>query len=157
MTPSQARNAIKRSLQALIDPKPTAQQKHQIWDGFQHQCAFCGCSLNQSQRQGHIDHLIPESQGGTNRLANLILTCAPCNGDEKLDKDWQAFLKYKCDGDLPLYEQRLACILHWQQSQPGPVTLSPAQQQQLNDAFAQVNTVYSSAVAQLRAQNKNTQ
>lgn len=156
MTPSQVRNAIRRSLQALVDPKPSPRKRALIWEGFGHQCAFCGRALSQSRRQGHIDHLIPESVGGSNQLANLVLTCATCNGDEKLDKDWNEFLKTKCGSNLALYEQRLTCILRWQESQPGPTTLSQAQQQLLDEAFEHVNTAYSNVITELRAQNRNT-
>lgn len=156
MTPTHVRNAIRRSLKELIAPKPTSRQKESVWEHFGHQCAFCSRPLNKNRQQGRIDHLVPESIGGTNQLANLILTCPSCSGNKKRDKDWLDFLKTKCDDNLALYERRLTCILHWQQSQPGPVTLTQAQQQLLDDTFEQVNTAYSLAVKELGTQNKRT-
>lgn len=33
----------------------------------------------------HYDHLLPHARGGTNELANMLVTCAPCNcGRDKL-------------------------------------------------------------------------
>ena len=66
MTPSQARNAIKRSLKALIDPKITKADKALIWEYFENSCAYCGCGLKLNERKAHIDHVIPESEGGSN-------------------------------------------------------------------------------------------
>jgi hypothetical protein len=49
-----------------------------------------------SQRRGHVDHA---TIGGGNQLGNLILACSRCNGGEKRDQDWQAFLFLKTSGD----------------------------------------------------------
>ena len=151
MTPSQARNAIKRSLKALIDPKPTRQQKDQIWEHFQHQCAYCGCPLKRSERKAHIDHLIAESEGGSNQLCNLILTCPTCNGDEKRERAWQAFLLEKCGNDQNTYHDRQDRISRWQSEQGGSATLNPEQQALLNEAFDRINNTFTSAVEQLRS------
>ena len=149
MTPSQARNAIKRSLKALIDPKPTPQQKSLIWEYFQNQCAYCGCPLKRSERKAHIDHLIAESEGGSNQLCNLILTCPVCNGDEKREHAWQAFLLEKCGDDHSTYQARHDRISQWQSEQCGSATLTPEQQALLGEAFDSVNDSFTSAVKQL--------
>ncbi|MFT6915314.1 MAG: hypothetical protein ACJAWL_001619 [Motiliproteus sp.] len=154
MTPSQARNAIKRSLKALIDPKPTPRQKERIWEFFQHQCAYCGCPLKRSERQAHIDHLIAESAGGSNQLCNLILTCPACNGDQKREHAWQAFLLEKCGEDQKTHAARRDRISQWQSEQCGSATLTPEQQAQVNDAFESVNVSFTSAVEQLRQARK---
>jgi len=42
---------------------------------YAYQCVYCGktdCTLE-------IDHLLPRSRGGSNRLANLVLCCHDCN------------------------------------------------------------------------------
>tara|TARA_R110002167_G_scaffold29013_22_gene97062 strand:- start:781 stop:1245 length:465 start_codon:yes stop_codon:yes gene_type:complete len=150
MTPSQARNAIRRSLKALIDPKPTPQQKAHIWAHFQHQCAYCGCPLKPSERKAHIDHLIAESEGGSNQLCNLILTCPTCNGDEKREHAWQAFLLEKCGIDQKKYADRRDRISQWQSEQGGAATLTPLQQALVGEAFDRVNDSFTSAVKQLR-------
>ena len=150
MTPSQARNAIKRSLKTLIDPKPTPQQKARIWAHFQHQCAYCGCPLKRSERKAHIDHLIAESEGGSNQLCNLILTCPTCNGDEKREHALQAFLLEKCGNDHKKYTDRRDRISQWQSEQGGTATLTPEQQALVSEAFDSVNDSFTSAVKQLR-------
>jgi hypothetical protein len=69
MTPSQARNTIKKSLKALVDPKITNADKAVIWQHFENCCAYCGCGLNPNERKAHIDHVIPESEGEVTAFA----------------------------------------------------------------------------------------
>ena len=92
MTPSQARNAIKKALVEIVDPKPKKSEIDDMWKHFSEKCAFCGTSLRREDRVGHADHLIPASKGGHNHIFNRVLACANCNGDSKLDTDWMEFL-----------------------------------------------------------------
>jgi len=158
MTPSQARNAIKK-IKAIIDPKPSKAEKQQIWQHFENQCAYCGCELNPNERQAHLDHLVAESEGGSNRLCNLILTCAVCNGDEKRELDWQTFLRQKCQkdnmGETQEYQQRYNKITNWVTKQGSSAVLSNEQQVQLESAFNKVDALYSDVVEQLRNQQKS--
>jgi hypothetical protein len=55
-------------------------------------CAYCGATdvyLN-------IEHLRPRSRGGSSRIANLVLACAPCN-QAKGSKPVEAFLAQQPD------------------------------------------------------------
>lgn len=38
-------------------------------------CVYCNCACE----DGHIDHIYPLSTGGSNNVANLVYSCAPCN------------------------------------------------------------------------------
>lgn len=54
-------------------------------------CAYCG-------KEGvplEIEHVIPESRGGTNRVSNLTLACRECNEakDDRLPQEWLEELK----------------------------------------------------------------
>jgi len=51
------------------------------------QCPYCGKSFT----DGHIDHIIPLSRGGTNERVNLIYCCATCNM-LKSDKSLEEFM-----------------------------------------------------------------
>ena len=42
---------------------------------WRHTCAYCGARNVAFQ----VEHLIPESRGGSDRVENLTLSCAPCN------------------------------------------------------------------------------
>ena len=153
MTPSQARNAIKRSLKALIDPKISKADKTTIWQYFENSCAYCGFGLNTNERKAHIDHVIPESEGGSNRLCNLILSCSTCNGDEKRDMPWQNFLATKYDVKSKKYKQRYDKITAWFELQQGSATITNAQQAQLKSAFDEINASYSKVVEQIKQTN----
>jgi len=154
MTPSQARNAIKKSLKALVDPKPTKEEKEQIWRYFENECGYCGCSLDPKGRQAHLDHLIADADGGSNRLCNLILTCAICNGDEKRELAWQEFLLQKCNDETPEYFDRYEKIINWFELQDGTAMISEEQKEDIDTAFNKINVLYSEVVEQLRKQYK---
>ena len=43
-------------------------------------CFYCGCQFTPSgARQRTVDHRAPTSDGGTNRLGNLVFACRSCN------------------------------------------------------------------------------
>jgi 5-methylcytosine-specific restriction endonuclease McrA len=54
---------------------------------WEHQCAYCqaaGVPLE-------IDHVVPQSRGGSNRIANLVIACHHCN-QSKAAQAFEAFL-----------------------------------------------------------------
>ena len=51
---------------------------------FVHRCVWCGTVVQPDLPQGHPrlatrEHLLPDSRGGSQGLANLALACWPCN------------------------------------------------------------------------------
>lgn len=44
-----------------------------------HRCEYCQTAQAISGGQMHIEHIIPESRGGTSDESNLCLSCAWCN------------------------------------------------------------------------------
>jgi len=112
VTPSMAKNTIKRSLRSIVDRELSATEKSAIWNHFSSQCAYCGKKLSRDGREGHIDHLIPTTSGGTNHISNRVLSCPPCNGDEKREEDWITFLNRKIT-DSATREERMRRIEAW--------------------------------------------
>lgn len=55
-------------------------------------CAYCGVTDTQLE----IEHIIPRSKGGSNRVSNLTLSCTKCN-QKKGNKPVEEFLKKKPD------------------------------------------------------------
>ena len=43
------------------------------------QCAHCGCKLLHTSKNLTIEHVIPISKGGTNKIENLLALCEDCN------------------------------------------------------------------------------
>jgi 5-methylcytosine-specific restriction endonuclease McrA len=106
MTPSQAKNAIRRALAGVLDPHPSSSQVQQIWGFFDSSCAYCGQSLTRGTRDAHIDHLVSASAGGSNELGNFVLSCSICNGDEKREAPWEGFLRKKAVDDATFISRK---------------------------------------------------
>jgi 5-methylcytosine-specific restriction endonuclease McrA len=49
-----------------------------------HRCEYCHVSTRGQVATFHVDHVQPVSDGGLTALANLALTCPPCNGHKWL-------------------------------------------------------------------------
>ncbi len=102
-TPSMAKNKIKRSLSAICDPHPSAREVNLLWKHFESCCAYCGCLIERDSRSGHLDHLVPTAEGGSNNIHNHALSCAKCNGDEKREEAWGSFLERKAESPALLF------------------------------------------------------
>jgi 5-methylcytosine-specific restriction endonuclease McrA len=46
-----------------------------VLEKFQHSCAYCG----RGETRFELDHVLPRSRGGSNRVSNLALSCHDCN------------------------------------------------------------------------------
>ncbi len=51
--------------------------KRKLWFRSNKRCFYCQAPM--VFMAATIDHMKPRSAGGTNRLSNLVLACAPCN------------------------------------------------------------------------------
>ncbi|MDY6803740.1 MAG: HNH endonuclease signature motif containing protein [Cyanobacteriota bacterium] len=52
-------------------------KKRKLNEIFGCQCFWCGQKLEKNEQT--IDHLIPQSRGGSNSLENLRIACFSCN------------------------------------------------------------------------------
>ena len=111
-TPSMAKNKIKRSLGAILDPHPSAKEVTMLWAYFESSCVYCGLIMERKSRIGHLDHVIAQADGGNNSIYNHVLSCAKCNGDEKREMDWFLFLNQKSNNSA-LLETRKLKIENW--------------------------------------------
>ena len=59
-----------------------------LLEKWNHQCAYCG----KTGIPLEIEHLVPKSRGGTNRISNLVISCRSCNQSKGV-LDVQTFLK----------------------------------------------------------------
>src|SRR5262245_55522910 len=112
-TPAYAKNIIRRAFSELVDPSPKRKEMDAVWEHFGDACAYCESVLKRGAKQGHIDHLVSASQGGSNAMRNRVLSCARCNEIEKLDRPWEDFLRSKCKDEADFHTRRRR-ILEWQ-------------------------------------------
>jgi hypothetical protein len=151
MTPSQARNAIRKCLKSIIAPRPDQADVDRLWDYFGACCAYCRQQLDRGLRNAHVDHLVAESNGGSNRLANLVLSCGKCNGDEKREASWEDFLVNKCGANTQELQLRRAKILDWIELNGSVQVLANHQIEPIEAAFNRINTTFTACVGELRA------
>lgn len=57
--------------------------RKQIREKWQHKCAYC-----ESDKNLTIDHVIPQSKGGTDSTFNVVCCCKMCN-QSKAHEDWE--------------------------------------------------------------------
>lgn len=147
ISPSMAKNAIRRSLRSIIDPELTKTEKKDIWDHFQNKCAYCNREMKRTERDGHIDHLVATKNSGTNHISNRVLSCPSCNGDDKRDEDWKLFLNRTVLDDKTK-EERFQQINTWiEKHQHKQKTID---ENTLEIHLAEVFKAFDNAVASLR-------
>lgn len=112
-----AKNAMRRAIEALYYPFLNKNEKDRIWEFFNSRCAYCDREVDRSLRHGHMDHLDCSATGGANYIRNRVLACKECNGNEKREGKWQAFLKSKC-ADNQTLQSRTTKIRAWQNQFP---------------------------------------
>ena len=56
-------------------------------------CRYCDCEL--TLKTGTIEHLTPQSRGGSNRITNLAASCEKCNSDKSsmTDEEYKKYLR----------------------------------------------------------------
>ena len=145
----QAKNLVARCLRNIIDPVPTTNERNEVWDYFENKCAYCGKEMSPTSRVGHLDHVISASEGGSNHISNSVLSCPGCNGDDKRELDWDAFLK-EVAGEA--YEDRRARIQAWLDHEPGAKrSLSNKELAVLERVTSEAKSAISKAAEELRS------
>lgn len=145
--PSQAKNLIRRTLRAILDPHPNKKELARVQEHFRSCCAFCGVRVGQAQKDGHLDHL---EAGGSNHISNRVLSCANCNEKEKLDRPWRDFLREKANSPEE-YAERETRILEWVESaQVSGAGVPEEAAQQVEEEIRCVLQRYNEAVQRIR-------
>lgn len=55
----------------------TKQLREQVYRKYDGKCAYCGREIDYKDMQ--VDHFIPQAQGGTDDISNLMPACRMCN------------------------------------------------------------------------------
>jgi 5-methylcytosine-specific restriction endonuclease McrA len=151
-TPSMAKNKMRRSLLAIVDPHPSPTEIDLLWSYFQSCCAYCGVTITRDSRTGHVDHVVSSALGGSNCIYNHVLSCARCNGDDKREEPWESFLAKKVS-DRALFAERHARISTWLSRSPGR-SIPPDVRAHIDAIIDQAIGDFDSAVQELRALRK---
>lgn len=108
-SPSFAKNIIRRSLTAVLDPHPTKSQLAQLVHHFGDACAYCGNRIHAYPKDAQLDHIDPN---GPNNISNRLYACEDCNEKEKRDANWREFLRSKSKADAE-FDTRAQLIQQW--------------------------------------------
>jgi 5-methylcytosine-specific restriction endonuclease McrA len=77
-----------------------------LLEKWQRRCAYCGAE----DAPLEVEHIVPRSRGGSNRVSNLCLACRPCN-EVKGNRSIEAFLAKKPEALVRLLKQAKAPLL----------------------------------------------
>lgn len=152
-TPSMAKNKIRRSLAAIFDPYPSKTEVEKLWAYFESRCAYCGTSIDRESRTGHLDHLVPAAEGGSNNIHNHALSCDRCNGDEKREESWLSFLERKAESPQ-LFQARREKIANWLSQTPAS-SVSPEITAQAEAITEKAIASFEESVEEMRALRRN--
>ena len=92
---------VKFDIQALADPGVSGveyqrgelyrlHKKEYLLDKHDHKCVYCGATGTPLE----VDHVVPRSKGGSDRVSNLVVACVECNRKKGAD-DLEVFLSGK--------------------------------------------------------------
>ncbi len=150
-SPSLAKNMMRRSLRAVIDPHPGHDEIARAWEFFGRQCIYCGKAIDLGSKEMHLDHLDSETIGGANHISNRVPACATCNEKEKRELPWAEFLERKSSSP-EVHKTRRQKILDWMnQFPPAARRLDEELVRRVGGEIEQVIAAYDLALERLRS------
>jgi len=153
-SPSLAKNMIRRSLRAIIDPHPRDEEITEAWQFFGGLCVYCGKTITLGSKDMHLDHLDSETVGGSNHISNRVPACATCNEKEKRELPWLEFLERKAPSPAVL-EARHQMILAWVgRFPPEAQRLSDELRLQVGEEIGLAVAAYDLALERLRSRRR---
>ena len=153
--PSLAKNMMRRSLRAVVDPHPSDKEIETAWMFFDGLCVYCGKPIALRSKDMHLDHLESETTGGSNHISNRVPSCATCNEKEKRELPWLEFLERKSPTP-EVREGRHQKILTWVgRFPPEAHWLDDSLRQQIGEEIGQVVAAYDLALERLRSMRRS--
>ena len=80
--------------------KVSRRQRIKIYKRDGCRCIYCLISISPTSKGATVDHVVPQSLGGTNRNSNLVAACSVCNnakGDQSLNYYLESLDPQMCD------------------------------------------------------------
>lgn len=80
---------------------------------FEHKCCYCGIEQGQG-RKFEVEHIIPVSRGGTNRVSNLAWSCHDCNQEKgSMTAEEYGHPEVQAQAKKPLKDAALVMATRW--------------------------------------------
>lgn len=80
---------------------------------FNHKCCYCGIFQGQG-RKFEVEHIIPVSRGGTNRISNLAWSCHDCNQEkDSMTAEEYGHPEVQAQAKKPLKDAILVTATRW--------------------------------------------
>lgn len=80
---------------------------------FNHKCCYCGIEQGQG-RKFEVEHIIPVSRGGTNRVSNLAWSCHDCNQEkDSMTAEEYGHPEVQAQARKPLKDASLVTATRW--------------------------------------------
>ena len=79
--------------------RPSANLRRMVTRRAKGRCEYCRASEAQTGQECVVDHVIPTSQGGTNELDNLCLSCGWCNSFKQTQTGGWDEVRHRGAGD----------------------------------------------------------
>lgn len=95
------------NLQATSSSDAKRMWRQSIKDKWKHKCAYC-----ESTEYLTIDHIVPQSKGGSDFLTNVLCCCRRCN-NSKSHTNW---IEWYSSQDF-FTEERYDAIMNWMKPQ----------------------------------------
>jgi len=72
---------------------PPRDRKVKVWKRDKWRCRYCHCKVEVPGLHPHdamatVDHVVPKSAGGSNRVSNLVTACLKCNNEKGAHLAW---------------------------------------------------------------------
>jgi hypothetical protein len=93
------------NLEAITSSEAKRKWRQSIKEKWNYECAYCGETENLT-----LDHIVPRSKGGSDRVTNVLCACKECNND----KGHQIWSQWFLAQDF-FSTERLSKIIEWQQ------------------------------------------
>lgn len=71
--------AFKEWMAQEYPPTITAAMRRQVFERDAYRCRYCGGFHGGLS----LDHVVPQSRGGSHAISNLVTACSPCNGRKR--------------------------------------------------------------------------
>ena len=88
--PAKARLLLTEGKASVFSQFPFTIMRQYLLEKWDRQCAYC----RKTDTPLEIEHIVPKSKGGSNRVSNLTLACTACNR-KKGNKSLEQFLSRK--------------------------------------------------------------